>query len=107
MGTLQEIIDRLYELLTGLAIFGSRFYAHQVLLQLALFRYWEHNGHPVMKMLEQYPQMMSGENIELLNRLLAQHTERSSRRSEFQELDPTYKSLGMMLINGLRLSEDM
>lgn len=60
-----------------------------------------------MKMLEQYPQMMSGENIELLNRLLAQHTERSSRRSEFQELEPTYRSLGMMLINGLTLSEDM
>ena len=106
MGSLDDIISRLYEVLPAFAIFGSRFYAHHVLLQLALFCYWEHNGHPVMRMLQQYPHMMSGENIELLNRLLAQHTVRSSRRSEFELLNPTYKSLGIMLLNGLVLSPD-
>ena len=106
-GSFAQLRDCLFQLLPAFGIFNSRFYAHQVLLQMALFKFWEYHGHPVMKMLEQYPHMMSGENIELLNGLLSQHTVQDSRRSELAILDPAYKNLGMMLQNGVLIQEDL
>ena len=48
-----------------------------------------------------------GEDIELMNRLLAQHCKHNSRRSDSKLDDEAYKCLGMMVHDGMEAHSDL
>src|SRR5689334_10457344 len=92
VGRFQDIYSRLVELLIAFSMLNSRIYGHAVFLQLSLLEYWAHNGHPVMDLISKNPGIMVGDNIELLNRQLAQHCMSDSRRNYVDLMDQAYLS---------------
>src|SRR5690348_10586019 len=98
---------RLDDLLCAFALLKCRNYAHGLLLQVSLFEYWEHNKHPAMNVLKNHPEILCGDNIEICNGLLGQHSASNSRRTDFRLLNPAYTSLGVLLRHGMAMQEDL
>src|SRR5690349_6248141 len=92
-GTFESIRGRLHDLLCAFAILKGRIYGHAILLQLTLFRFWETHGHPAMTLLSENPEILIGDNIEVCNSLLAQHSSSNSRRIDAKLLDSAYTHL--------------
>src|SRR5689334_14471699 len=107
LNTFAEIRTRMVELLPAFCMLKCRNHAHAILLQLSLFEYWEHNEHPAMKMFARSPEILCGDNIELCNRLLSQHSSDNSRRSNFDLLAKAFPHLGILLHHGMAMQEDL
>lgn len=78
-----------------------------LLLQLTLWEYQTQFDHPVIQILRTSLGSFVGEDIELFNRLLAQHSRHDSRRGEAVELDAAYRTLGLMVHNGQNFNSEL
>src|SRR3954454_22784831 len=106
-GSFEDIKNAAGMLLVAFSLLNSRAYAHALMIQFGLFNYWTAMEHPVITLLEKCPSVLVGDNIELLNRLLAQHSMRSSRRSDLDLLNSAYTHLGIMTHHGMAMQEDI
>ena len=96
-----------HHLLCPFAFLDCRIYVHGILLQLSLNRYCAANNHPFLWMLKNSPATIVGENIELENRLLSQHSATNSRRIGCTLLTKAYCHLGILMHHNMALSEDL
>lgn len=94
-------------LLVAFAILGSREYMDVILLQLTLWEYQAKFEHPVMEILKNSLGSFVGEDIELFNRLLSQHSRHDRRRGDAKELDVAYRTLGVMVHNGQKFNSEL
>ncbi len=74
-----------------------------LLLQLGLWEYQTHFGHPMMEIIKGSVSSFVGEDVELFNRLLCQKTQHS-RRGEPNE---AYQTLGVLVQNGMEFIQDL
>jgi hypothetical protein len=86
-------------LLCPFAFLDCRIYVHGILLQLSLNQYYAVNNHPFLWMMQHSPATIVGENIELGNRLLSQHSATNSRRIDASLLSKAYSHLGIASLN--------
>ena len=106
-GTFKTILLKLRQVVLAFVLLDSHEYVDMLVLQLALWEYQLEMNHPVIDILRSSPQSFVGEDIELFNRLLSQHSKDNSRRSEAGLLNNAYQSLGVMVQNGMTLTEDL
>jgi hypothetical protein len=106
-GTFKTILLKLRQVVLAFVLLDSHEYVDMLLLQLALWEYQLEINHPVIDILRSSPQSFVGEDIELFNRLLSQHSKNNSRRSDAGLLNTAYQSLGVMVQNGMTLTEDL
>lgn len=78
-----------------------------ILLQLALWEYQSEFEHPIIDILKGSVGSFVGEDIELFNRLLAQHSRHDSRRGQAEQLDVAYRTLGLMVHNGINFNAEL
>src|SRR6185295_5743190 len=78
-----------------------------LLTQLAIWEYQPEFQHPIVDVLRRSVESFIGEDIELMNRLLAQHCKHNSRRSDSKLADEAYKCLGMMVHDGMEAHSDL
>ena len=65
------------------------------------------NEHPVIQLLNQHAEVLSGENIELFNRLLGLHSFHNSRRTNFDLSNRAFTHLGVLLKLGRKMRGDL
>ena len=94
-------------LLIGFSMLDCRIYVHGILLMLSLFLCWAHNKHPFHTLAGCSPSILVGENIELGNRLLAQHSSTNSRRIDAKSLSQAYTHLGVLMHHNMVMSKDL
>ena len=71
---------------------------------------WEYQAefkHPIVDIMKESVESFIGEDIELVNRLLAQHCKHNSRRSDARLADDAYRCLGMMVHDGMEFNNDL
>ena len=107
VGTFDDVRKKLRQLLVVFAILGVNQYVDMLLLQLAMWEYQEQMQHPVIQIIKGSVGSFVGEDIELFNRLLAQHSKHNSRRAEPDLLDKAYKSLGYLVHSGMEFNKDL
>jgi hypothetical protein len=78
-----------------------------LLLQLGMWEYQEQMQHPIINILRSSVGSFIGEDIELFNRLLSQHSKHNSRRAEPELLNQAYQSLGYMVHSGMDFNQDL
>ncbi len=65
-------------------------------MRLLFLEHWITFKHPFIKLFEESPTTLIGDDIELGNRMLSQCTKSDSRRSQPDWLNRTYQALGLM-----------
>lgn len=98
---------KLRQALIAFAIMGSNQYVDMLLLQFSVWEYQEQMQHPIIEILRSSIGSFVGEDIELFNRLLAQHSKHSSRRAESELLNKAYQSLGYLVHSGMDFNDDL
>ena len=98
---------KLRQILVAFAILGSNQYVDMLLLQFGIWEYQEQMQHPVIEILKSSIGSFVGEDIELFNRLLSQHSKHTSRRAESELLNSAYQSLGYLVHSGMDFNEDL
>lgn len=98
---------KLRQALVAFTILGSNQYIDMLLLQFGIWEYQEQMQHPIMDILKGSVGSFVGEDIELFNRLLAQHSKHSSRRAESELLNQAYQSLGYLVHSGMEFNKDL
>lgn len=78
-----------------------------ILLQLALWEYQKLMKHPSIDIIRASVGSFVGEDIELFNRLLSQHSKTNSRRADPDLLNTAYQSLGSIVHNGIEFNTDL
>src|SRR6185503_9329542 len=71
---------------------------------------WEYQAdfqHPIVDIMKGAVDSFVGEDIELLNRLLSQHSGHNARRSDANLANDAYRCLGMMVHGGVEFNEDL
>lgn len=106
-GTFPEIRLKLQQMLVAFALLGSNQYMDLLLLQLSIWEYQTKLEHPVMDILNASPRTFVGEDIELFNRLLSQHSQHDSRRSAATLLDQAYRKLGYIVHSGMTFNAEL
>src|SRR5690242_2791637 len=86
-GAFDFAILKLRQVLVAFALLGSNEYMDVLLLQFALWEYQATFEHPLINIMKGALDSFVGEDIELLNRLLAHHAVRNSRRSDARLLN--------------------
>ena len=94
-------------MLVGFSLLDCRIYCHGILLMLSLFLYWSENNHPFETLAKCSPSVLVGENIELGNRLLAQHSSTNSRRIDASSLSKAYTHLGILMHYYIAMTDDL
>lgn len=98
---------KLRQALIAFALLGSREYIDMLLLQFGMWEYQEQMQHPVIPILKSSVASFVGEDIELFNRLLSQHSKHNSRRAEADLLNSAYQSLGYLVHSGMEFNDDL
>lgn len=106
-GSFPEIHLKLQQMLVAFALLGSNQYMDLLLVQLAIWAYQTKTDHPMMDVLNASPRTFVGEDIELFNRLLSQHSQHDSRRSEATLLDHSYRKLGYIVHSGMTFNAEL
>ena len=78
-----------------------------LLIQFAVFEFQKQVQHPVINILGESVKSFVGEDIELFNRLLAQHSQHNSRRADSPLLNKAYRTLGLLVHTGMEFTEDL
>jgi len=102
-GNLNFIVLRLRQALVAFSILGSKQYMDVLLAQFLLWEYQAEFQHPVVDIMKEAVDSFIGEDIELLNRLLSQHSKHNARRSDATLANEAYRCLGMMVHDVLNL----
>jgi hypothetical protein len=98
---------KLRQALVAFAILGSNQYVDMLLLQFAIWDYQEQMQHPIIQILKSSVASFVGEDIELFNRLLSQHSQHTSRRADSELLNKAYQSLGFLVHSGMDFNNDL
>ncbi len=98
---------KLRQALIAFTILGSNQYIDMLLLQFGIWEYQEQMQHPIIEILKRSIGSFVGEDIELFNRLLSQHSKHSSRRAESELLNKAYQSLGYLVHSGMDFNNDL
>jgi len=104
---LEFIVLKLRQALIAFAILGSKEYMDVLLAQFAIWEYQSDFQHPVVDIMKGAVDSFIGEDIELLNRLLAQHSKHNARRSDATMANDAYRCLGMMVHDGVEFNDDL
>ena len=89
------------------SLLGSTKYVEFILLQLGLWEYQNQMQHPSIDIIEASVGSFVGEDIELFNRLLSQHSKNNSRRTDAELLNTAYQKLGSLVHSGLEFNQDL
>ena len=98
---------KLRQALVAFAILGSKEYMDVLLAQFAIWEYQAEFKHPVVDIMKGAIDSFIGEDIELLNRLLSQHSKHNARRSDAYLANEAYRCLGMMIHDGVEFNQDL
>jgi hypothetical protein len=98
---------KLRQALVAFAILGSNQYVDMLLLQFGIWEYQEQMQHPIIEILKGSISSFVGEDIEVFNRLLAQHSQHNPRRAESELLNKAYQSLGHLVHAGMDFNNDL
>jgi len=97
----------LRQMLVAFSLLGSVKYVEFLLLQLGLWEYQNQMQHPSIDIIEASVSSFVGEDIELFNRLLSQHSKNNSRRTDADLLNTAYQRLGALVHSGLQFNQDL
>ena len=95
---------KLRQCLVAFGMLNSHEYMDVLLLQLAIWEYQADFQHPIVDVMKGAVESFIGEDIELVNRLLAQHSKHNSRRGDAKLADEAYRCLGMMVHDGMEFN---
>ena len=105
-GDFDYVILKLRQCLIAFGILDSHEYMDVLLAQFAIWEYQADFQHPIVDVMRRSVESFIGEDIELLNRLLAQHCKHDSRRGNAKMADEAYRCLGMM-VHGMEFNNDL
>jgi hypothetical protein len=95
-------ILRLMELITvALTILKGNNYVRVMVLQISFLLYYKEYNHPMLHLVLNHTEALMGEDIEIFNRVLGQHTHYDSRRGQAGNLDYAYKLMGLLVHLGI------
>src|SRR6185503_1351560 len=106
-GDFDYVILKLRQCLVAFGMLDSQEYMDVLLVQLAMWEYQAEFKHPIVDIMKESVESFIGEDIELVNRLLAQHCKHNSRRSDARLADDAYRCLGMMVHDGMEFNNDL
>ena len=98
---------KLRQALVAFTLLGSNQYVDMLLLQFGVWTYQEDVQHPMINILQSSISSFVGEDIELFNRLLSQHSKHNSRRTDANLLNKAYQSLGYLVYSGMDFYQDL
>lgn len=107
LGDFDLVCLKLRQALIAFAILGSNQYIDFILLQLGLWEYQKLMHHPSIDIIRASVGSFVGEDIELFNRLLSQHSKSNSRRADPELLNTAYQSLGSIVHAGIDFNTDL